>query len=249
MRTDKLCSLFLVDELFEVKLELLTLKNVTVDAAALAGARGDAGVETAGAKLGLKAVRELSGRGAGRGAGGLADGLRLLTLLTGRHTVVRLEVLAERRSVDLNNGTLGQSVGAHKLVVRRVVDDRDNTGLARETLGTPREVASVQTKSTELLVAASNTHGVDTLAADLSVGRLAAHLELPLLAELSAHGASVRTLVASVTANTHCSFTLGKRDWLSFFVKHGDPREDASQYRHVSGCWEDAQKVFTTLVS
>lgn len=200
-------SLFLVDKLLEVELELLTFENVSIGATALTGTRGNAGVETTCAELRLKAVRELRSRCSSHGPGGLANRVGLLALLARRYAVMRLEKLAERRSVDLHDRTLGQGVGAHKLVIGRVVHNGDHTGLARNALSAPREVAGVQTQRTKLLVASAHTHGVDALAADFGVCRLAAHLELPLLADLGAHGPGVRALVASVTANTHCSDT------------------------------------------
>lgn len=212
-------------KLLEVELELLTLKNVTVNTAALARTGRDAGVQTTSAELGLKTVAELGARGTGSGAGGLADGLRGLALGRGRHTVVGLEELTERSSIDLNNGRLGQGVGTHKLVVGRVVDHRNDTGLARDTLGTPGEVTGFETKSTELLVTTPRADRVDTLGADLGVRRLTAGLELPLLAELSAHGAGVRALVTSVAADSHSGAWWKRKllwEWLwvmGFFVK------------------------------
>jgi hypothetical protein len=64
----------------------------------------------------------------------------LLGLLADRDTVVRLVVLPERSSVDLNNGTFHKRLCPDKLVVGGVVDDIDNPGLAGDALGTPREV-------------------------------------------------------------------------------------------------------------
>lgn len=191
-------------ELLEVELELLALKNIAIDTARLTGTRRNASVKTASTELGLKALRELGTSGTRAGLGGLLDLLGgLLSTLRGRDTVVGLEVLAERVSVNLNNSGLGQSVGTNKLVVGRVVDDADDTGLARDTLSAPREVTGLQTESTELLVTTTSTDGVDTLGTNLGHGRLATQLELPLLAVLSAHGTGVRTLVARVTADTH----------------------------------------------
>lgn len=218
--------LFLVDDLPEVELEFFTLEDVTVNTAALARAGRDASVETASAELGLEAVGELGTSGTSSSLGGLADSLRLLTLGRGRDTVVGLEELTEGSGVDLDNGTLGQGVGTDQLVVRGVVDNRDDTGLAGNTLGAPGEVTGVQTESTELLVTTANTDRVDTLGSNLGVSGLTAHLELPLLAELSAHGASVRTLVTRIATDTHmCCWLVGKefvtQKWYSVLFSMG----------------------------
>ena len=87
--------------------------------------------------------------------------------------------LPEGSGIDLDNGGAGQGVGTDELVVGRVVDDTDDTGLLGDTLRTPREVASVETEGTELAVAAAGADEVDTLGANTGVGRLAALLESP----------------------------------------------------------------------
>ena len=94
--------------------------------------------------------------------------------------------LSEGRGVDLNNGGLGERLGTHELVVARVVDDVDDTGLARDTLRTPREVAVVETQRAVLFVATACADRVDALRAETRVGRWATELELPLLAQLRA---------------------------------------------------------------
>jgi hypothetical protein len=118
-------------ELALVEGELLTLQDVAIAAAGLAGAAGDDGVETTGLELLLDGGVNLAGGGE---AGSLLslDGLALLDLLLGLAllllataaeglAVVSLVPLTEGRSVDLDNGGLGQGVCADKLVVRRVV--------------------------------------------------------------------------------------------------------------------------------
>jgi hypothetical protein len=58
-----------------------------------------------------------------------------------------------------------------------VVDDADYTSLATYALGSPGEVAGVETKGAEFAVTAASADEVDTLRADTRVGRLTAFLE------------------------------------------------------------------------
>ena len=89
--------------------------------------------------------------------------------------------LAEGRGVDLDDGRLGQGVGADQLVVGRVVGDNDDTGLAGNTLRSPGKVTGVETQGTVLVVAATSADGVDSLGTDPGVGLLTAGLESALL--------------------------------------------------------------------
>jgi hypothetical protein len=92
---------------------------------------------------------------------------------------VGLEPLPEGSGVDLDNGGLGQGVGADKLVVGGMVDDSNNAGLLGDALGTPRVVAGVETESAELAVAATGADKMDALAANTGIGGLATLLESP----------------------------------------------------------------------
>lgn len=181
----------LLVELALVEGELLTLEDVTVGAAGLAGPAGDDGVQTTGLELLLEGGVDLA---VGGEAGGLLllDGLALLDgllLLAGLLlaptadglAVVGLVPLTERSGVDLDDGGLGQGVGADQLVVGRVVGDDDDTGLAGAALGGPGEVTGVETEGTVLVVAAAGADGVDALGADTGLGRLATKLESALL--------------------------------------------------------------------
>jgi hypothetical protein len=118
-------------ELALVEGELLTLQDVTVAAAGLAGTAGDDGVETTGLELLLDGGLDLAG-GSEAGSLLLLDRLALLDLLNGLAllllataadglAVVGLVPLTEGSSVDLDDSRLGQGVGADKLVVGRVV--------------------------------------------------------------------------------------------------------------------------------
>lgn len=89
--------------------------------------------------------------------------------------------LTEGGSIDLDDGGLGQGVGADQLVVGGVVGDDDDTGLAGAALRGPGEVAGVKTQGTVLVVAATGADSVDSLGADTGVGFLTAGLESALL--------------------------------------------------------------------
>lgn len=171
-----------------VESKLLTLEDVSIAATALAGARGHNGEDTTGLELLLEGVLDLAGRLEALGLLLLyAVGLLLLLLLAGLGlapaaeglAVVGLEPLSEGRGIDLDDGGLGEGVGADKLVVGGVVDDTDDTGLLGDALGAPREVARVETQSTELAVAAAGADKMDALGANTGVGRLATLLESP----------------------------------------------------------------------
>lgn len=130
-----------------VESELLTLEDVPVDATALAGPGGDDGEETTGLELLLKSTLGLAGCLETLSLlllGGVGL-LLLLLLLAGLglppaaegHTVVGLEPLPEGRGINLDDGGLGEGVGADKLVVGGMVDDTDHTGLLGDALRAP----------------------------------------------------------------------------------------------------------------
>lgn len=183
----------LVVELALVEGELLTLKNVTVAAARLTGPAGNNGVETTGLELLLDGRLDLA-------LGGVTLSLLLLNSLALLHllllgatllgtlaltaetlAVVSLIPLTERSGIDLDDGGLGQGVGADELVVGRVVGDGNDTGLAGAALGGPGEVTGVEAESTVLVVTATGADGVNALGTDTGVGSLAAGLESALL--------------------------------------------------------------------
>ena len=182
-------------ELALVEGELLTLENVAVAAAGLAGAAGDDGVEAAGLELLLNGGLDLAAGGEAGGlllldAGALLDLLGLLALLGGLGAlppaaeglaVVGLVPLAEGGGVDLDDGALGEGVGADELVVRGVEGDADQAGLAGAALGSPGEVTRVEAEGPVLVVAAAGADGVDALVADTGVGGLPTLLENALL--------------------------------------------------------------------
>ena len=185
----------LLVELALVEGELLALEDVAVAAAGLAGAAGDDGVQATGLELLLEGGLDLAAGGVAGGllaldALALLDLLNLLALLGGLGAlpppaeglaVVGLVPLAEGRGVDLDDGGLGEGVGADELVVGGVVGHDDHAGLAGAALGAPGEVARVEAEGAVLVVAAAGADGVDALVADTGVGGLAAGLESALL--------------------------------------------------------------------
>jgi len=125
------CMLLLSSPEFpEVKLELLTLENVTITATRLSWPRGDDGVETTSSKLGLdhvinlgillfgvkvtlSVVRELDRLSSrvSRSRNGL------LATLGHRLTIVRFVPLTEGCRIDLNNSAFHEGVCSDKFVV------------------------------------------------------------------------------------------------------------------------------------
>ncbi len=181
----------LLVELLLVESELLTLEDVSVAAAGLAGTAGDDGEEATGLELLLDWVLDLALGGKALGLllldrlGALdlllLDALSLLATAADGLAVVGLVPLAEGGGVDLDDGAAGQGVGADQLVVGRVVGDGDDARLAGAALGGPGKVTRVEAQGAVLVVAAAGADGVDTLGADTGVGTLAASLESALL--------------------------------------------------------------------
>ena len=114
-----------------------------------------------------------------------------LALLAQRLAVVGFVPLTERSCIHLDNAALDERFGADEFVVGGVVDNVDNAALATDGLRTPRDVASVETESTELFVAAADTDFVNALRANLGHGSLATQLELALLAVVGPFGSGV----------------------------------------------------------
>lgn len=190
----------------QVEGQFLTLQDVTVTSTRLTWSRRDAGVQSTGSELVLDRVLDVGGTGSSSQLSlNLLGSLGVLTLdlLTQNLTVVGLEPLSERSSVDLDNSRLGQGVGSHQLVVGWVVDDTSNSGLSSNTLGSPREVTGLDSQGSELLVTTSGSNSVDSLSTNLGVGWLTTQLKLSLLSELGSFGTSSSTLVTRVSRNTH----------------------------------------------
>lgn len=167
-----------------VECKFLTLKYVSITPTTLTGPRGDDSIHTTSLKLPLQCRLDLARFLHTLGllpnhALALLDLLFLLLLPppTNTDTVMCLKPLPEGRRIDLHDGTLRQGIRTHELVVRRVVHDANDTGLAGDAFAAPGEVAGVETQGAELAVAAAGAHEVDSLGTDTGVGRLAAFLE------------------------------------------------------------------------
>jgi len=130
----------------------------------------------------------------------VSDGSVLL--VADGHTIVLLVPLTERSSINLDDGVLHQSLGTDQLVVGGVVDNVQDTGLARAGLSTPGEVTGVQTEGTELHVASTAANGPDgdvLGGAQLGVGCRTSHLELALLPPWGGLAAGGTALVERIT--------------------------------------------------
>lgn len=180
-------------ELLLVESELLTLKDVTVAATRLARAAGDNSVQATSLELLLNGVLDLALLGE---AGSLlllnrlallvlvdGDGLALSLLASAANglAVVSLVPLTERSSIDLDDGGAGQGVGTDEFVVRRVVRDTNDTGLAGAAFGGPGEVTGVEAEGTVLGVTAAGADGVNALGANTGARTLATSFESALL--------------------------------------------------------------------
>jgi len=89
--------------------------------------------------------------------------------------------LPERSSIDLNHSGLCESIGTDELVVRRMVCDDDDSNLSGDPFRSPREIARLKTKSTELSIASTSTDEMDSLGTDTGVGFLTTGFESALL--------------------------------------------------------------------
>lgn len=174
-----------------VESELLTLKDITINTTALAWSGRNDGEKTTSLELLLKSRLDLAPGGNALGVL-LLYGLALLLWLgdlTGLLLATTAKVLAivglvpltERSGINLDDGGLGQGVGADQLVVGRMEGDGNDADLAGDTLRSPGEVARVETQGAELAVTTTGAHEMDALGTDTGVGWLTAGFESALL--------------------------------------------------------------------
>ena len=98
--------------------------------------------------------------------------------------VVLVDVpLGEGGCVNLDDAVPHQGVGSHQLVVGGVVDDVEDSGLARDGFGCPVEVAVLEAEGSELEVSSSDSDSADTggVGNQLGVGDGSCLLERSLL--------------------------------------------------------------------
>jgi hypothetical protein len=97
--------------------------------------------------------------------------------------VVAFVPLTERSSIDLDNSTLDEGVGADELVVGGIVDYADDTSLAGGVFGGPGKVAGLETECAVLEVSTTHTDSAYSLGTELGVCGLTTELKLSLLAD------------------------------------------------------------------
>lgn len=85
--------------------------------------------------------------------------------------------LSEWGSIDLNYCGSGKGIGTDEFVVGRVEGDDDDTDFASNSLRSPREIASFESKCTIFCVAASSADKMDALISDSSICGLATLFE------------------------------------------------------------------------
>jgi hypothetical protein len=172
-----------------VESQLLALENVAIATTALSRSRRDNSEQTTSLKLLLQNTLNLAS-GSKTICLLLLHALALLFLTnvdflsslllsptTQALSVMCFVPLSEWCCVDLDHGTLGQSVGTDEFVVGRMEGDADDTSLAGDSFATPREIAGVETKGAELAVTATSANEMDALCPDTGVRGLTALLE------------------------------------------------------------------------
>lgn len=88
--------------------------------------------------------------------------LEVLGLLDVEVDVVLVEVpLGEGSGVDLYDAVSHEGIGSDQLVVGGVVDDVEDSGLARDCFGSPVEVAVLEAEGSELEVSSSDSHSAN----------------------------------------------------------------------------------------
>jgi len=193
-----LCLGLLGLEFLDVEVELFTLQNVTVGAAALAWSRVDLGQEFTLKELAVKIGSDVRSFGTGvvlllglsAAVVQLLDGSLLLlgegvVLLTSKSlSVVRLVVRSEGSGIKNDDSTLDERLSSDQLVTGSIVDDIHDTSSSRDTLGSPTKVTMIETECAKLLVTAHAPNGMDTLGLDLGVGSRSSEFELSLLVHL-----------------------------------------------------------------
>lgn len=209
-----LCSSLLFLELLEVELELFALKNVSVEATALAWAGGDASKETSRGELvgnllidgaGLLSASK-SGCNVFGSLNAFTSFIRFFKLLLVELHVVLLEVpLSEWGGINVHNGVLNEDLHANELVVGGVVNNINHTGLKSNSLRSPGPGAVIIAQGSLLHVSASATDEDDLLGTELGHSWDSAHLELSLFLVDWHTATSGSPLLPGVPRNTHTS--------------------------------------------
>jgi len=209
----------LLSDLLLVKGKLRSLKDIAVTPSTLAWPGGDLGEKTSTNELVVEGLVNLlilllAGGDLPLDVGGSRDlhSITLGSLLdSDGASVVGLVPLLERVGVDEDNGSLHEGLGTHELVVGGVVVYVKDPDLAGADLGSPGEVSGLEALGAELQVSSPSTNGGNLLVSDLGHGRLASHLELPLLVDGLAASSGFTAFVARVTADSHIALRVRKR--------------------------------------
>jgi len=219
-------------ELPDVELKLFAFEDVSIGATDLTRAGGDGGEDTASLELLLQQGVDLGRLLAVvvfllRLFGALLVEKRLVSLgkldallPAERRGVVRLVPLTERGGVDGNDGVLDESLGSHELVVAGVVHGVDDTRLASDRLRAPREVAGVQSQSSSLDVATSDTDQMDAVSADFGHRGWTTHFILSLLLVGGPFASGLPLFMPLCLRNTHfATQILNKLKLLNFNLR------------------------------
>lgn len=83
----------------------------------------------------------------------------------------------ERCGIDLDDGGAGEGVCADEFVVGRVEGDDNDTDLAGNALGSPGEVAALDSQGSVFGVSTSGAYKMDSLVTNTGVGWLTSLLE------------------------------------------------------------------------
>merc|ERR1719183_2509928 len=164
-------------ELPLVEGKFFTLQNVTISAAALTRAGGNACKETSALELILQGLVQLL---AGSPVLLLCNhvpallltrflflGSLALCLFAQVHSVLLEVPLLERIAINLHNGVLQQGLRAHQLIAGGVVNDVENTHFLGAILRAPSVIAVIKAQSPVFHVASAATHRAHALVAQL----------------------------------------------------------------------------------
>jgi hypothetical protein len=210
----------LLGQLPQVEVQLLSFEDVPVSASALSRAARDASVQTSNGHLVIEGLVELTVLVPLPKLALDVVALLLLSSLRGGsillhtdlETVVLLVPLLERSSIYGNNSILDQGLGTDQLVVGGVVHNVQDTGLTGGGLGSPGEVAGIETEGAELRVPSANTHAPHAhVGRELGVGSDTSELILPLLPPFILLSSGRATLVKRITGDTYMKYDTSGR--------------------------------------
>ena len=136
---------------------------------------------------------------------GLSAGfIRFFNLLLVEFNVVVLQVPeSEGVSINAHNSVLDESLGSDELVVGSVVNDIQNSSLARDSLRSPGEGTVSNAQGSVLHVSTTGTDVLDLSGTELGHSGHSSHLELSLFLVNRHAATSGSPLMSGVPRNTH----------------------------------------------